>query len=238
MAIELYPAVDILGGKAVRLRQGDFARKTEYDEDPVDAARRWAESGARWLHVVDLDGAKNGEPVNLPVLLRIAGLGVSVQYGGGLRSALDVQAALDAGAERVVLGTAAFLDRGLLDQLVAAHGERVAVGLDVRDGQVAVHGWQERTGESPADAVGRLAGAGVEAIVYTNVDWDGMMVGADLQTAQELIDAAGGARVIYSGGIASLEDLRSLAGLDLHGVIVGKALYESRFTVEEALEVL
>jgi phosphoribosylformimino-5-aminoimidazole carboxamide ribotide isomerase len=238
VAIELYPAVDILGGKAVRLRQGDFARKTEYDEDPVDAARRWAESGARWLHVVDLDGAKNGEPVNLPVLVRIAGLGVSVQYGGGLRSALDVQAALDAGAERVVLGTAAFLDRALLDQLVAAHGERVAVGLDVRDGQVAVHGWQERTGESPADAVGRLAGAGVETIVYTNVDWDGMMLGADLQTARELIEAADGARVIYSGGIASIEDLRSLAGLDLHGVIVGKALYESRFTIEEALAAL
>jgi phosphoribosylformimino-5-aminoimidazole carboxamide ribotide isomerase len=238
VTIELYPAVDILGGKAVRLTRGDFTRKTEYDEDPVDAARRWADAGARWLHVVDLDGAKNGEPVNLPVLVRIAGLGVPVQYGGGLRSAPDAAAALEAGAERVVLGTAAFLDPGLLDELVTTHGECIAVGLDVRDGRVAVHGWQKRTEQSPADAAKRLADAGVQTIVYTNVDRDGTMRGVDVRIARELIDAASDARVIYSGGIGSLEDLRSLAGLDLEGVIVGKALYESRFTVEEALAAL
>jgi phosphoribosylformimino-5-aminoimidazole carboxamide ribotide isomerase len=238
VSIELYPAVDILGGNAVRLRQGDFARKTEYDADPLDAARRWVDAGARRLHVVDLDGARSGEPVNLDALERLAGLGVPVQYGGGLRSAPSVEAALERGASRVVLGTAAFLDPQLLGELVAAHGQRIAVGLDVRDGRVAVHGWQERTEQSPAAAAARLAEADVDTIVYTNVDWDGTMQGADLTAAMELIEAANGAQVIYSGGIGSLEDLRSLAALDLEGVIVGKALYESRFTVEEAMAVL
>jgi phosphoribosylformimino-5-aminoimidazole carboxamide ribotide isomerase len=238
VSIELYPAVDILGGKAVRLQQGDFARKTTYDTDPVEAARRWVVGGARRLHVVDLDGARTGEPVNLDALVRITGLGVPVQYGGGLRSAADAKAALDAGAARVVLGTVAFLNPQLLDELVAAHGEHIAVGLDVREGRVVVHGWQERTEQSPADAASRLSRAGVATIVYTNVDWDGTMRGTDLQVARELIEAANGARVIYSGGIGSLDDLRSLAGLDLDGVIVGKALYESRFTVGEALATL
>jgi phosphoribosylformimino-5-aminoimidazole carboxamide ribotide isomerase len=238
VSIELYPAVDILGGKAVRLQQGDFARKTEYDADPLDAARRWVDAGARRLHVVDLDGARSGEPVNLDALERLAGLGVPVQYGGGLRSAPSVEAALERGASRVVLGTAAFLDPQLLGELVGAHAERIAVGVDVRDGRVAVRGWQERTEQSPAAAAARLAEADVETIVYTNVDWDGTMQGADLTVAGELIEAANGAQVIYSGGIGSLEDLRSLAALDLEGVIVGKALYESRFTVEEALGVL
>jgi phosphoribosylformimino-5-aminoimidazole carboxamide ribotide isomerase len=238
MAIELYPAVDILGGKTVRLTRGDFSQKTTYDEDPLEAARRWVDSGARRLHVVDLDGARSGEPVNLQALIRIAALGAAVQYGGGLRAAVDVQAALDAGASRVVLGTAAFLDPQLLDKLVGEHGEKVAVGLDVREGRVAVRGWQERTEQSPPDAARRLSEAGVKTIVYTKVDWDGTMQGADRDTASELIEAANGANVIYSGGIGSLEDLRALAGLDLHGVIVGKALYESRFTVAEALAAL
>jgi phosphoribosylformimino-5-aminoimidazole carboxamide ribotide isomerase len=236
--MDLYPAVDVLGGKAVRLTQGDYARKKEYAADPLDAARRWIEGGARRLHVVDLDGAKRGEPVNLDALERIAGLGVPVQYGGGLRSAPDVDAALGRGAARVVLGTAAFRDPSLLGEMVAAHGARIAVGLDVKDGRVAIHGWQERTELVPGEAVARVVGAGVRTIVYTKVDWDGMMQGADLPVAREITAAANGARIIYSGGIGSLEDLRGLAGLDLEGVIVGKALYEGRFTVEEALEVL
>lgn len=236
--MDLYPAVDVLGGKAVRLTQGDYERKKEYAADPLEAARRWVEGGARRLHVVDLDGAKRGEPVNLDALERISDLGVPVQYGGGLRSASDVETALARGAGRVVLGTAAFLDPGLLDQMVGAHGDRVAVGLDVKEGRVAIKGWQERTLLAPAEAVGRLVEAGVETIVYTKVDWDGMMQGADLPVAREITVAGNGARIIYSGGIGSLEDLRGLAALDLEGVIVGKALYEGRFTVEEALEVL
>jgi phosphoribosylformimino-5-aminoimidazole carboxamide ribotide isomerase len=237
--MELYPAVDILDGKAVRLTQGDYGRKTEYVADPLDAARRWVEGGARRLHVVDLDGARDGRPVNMAHLGRIADeLRVPVQYGGGLRSKADVDAALDAGASRIVLGTAAFRDEQLLDDAIAAHGERVAVGVDVREGRVAVHGWQERTELEPGAAVEQLVGRGVRTIVYTNVDSDGMLEGADLEAAREIAAAAEGARVIFSGGVGSLDDLRGLTQLDLEGVIVGKALYEERFSVEEALAVL
>jgi phosphoribosylformimino-5-aminoimidazole carboxamide ribotide isomerase len=232
--VELYPAVDILGGKAVRLTQGDYARKTEYAADPLDAGRRWVEAGARWLHVVDLDGARTGEPVNLDALARIAGLGTAVQFGGGLRSEAAVEAALENGATRVVIGTAAFLNPQLLKSLLMAYGDRVAVGLDVRSGRVTVHGWQERTKLSPASAISRLVDHGVKTIIYTKVDWDGMMRGADVVTAQSLVKEARGARIIYSGGIGSLDDLRALASLDLDGVIVGKALYEERFTIEAA----
>lgn len=232
--MELYPAVDILGGKAVRLTQGDYARKTEYAADPLDAGRRWVEAGARWLHVVDLDGARTGEPVNLDALARIAGLGTAVQFGGGLRSEAAVEAALENGATRVVIGTAAFLNPQLLKSLLMAYGDRVAVGLDVRSGRVTVHGWQERTKLSPASAISRLVDHGVKTIIYTKVDWDGMMRGADVVTAQSLVKEARGARIIYSGGIGSLDDLRALASLDLDGVIVGKALYEERFTIEAA----
>ena len=236
---ELYPAVDMLGGKAVRLTQGDYSRKTEYASDPLEAARRWVEAGARRLHVVDLDGAREGQPVNLPQLRRIVEeLGVPVQYGGGLRSAPDVEAALDSGAARIVLGTAAFLQEELLTDVLAEYGERIAVGLDVRSGRVAIRGWQEQVQLSPAAAVEQLVDRGVKTIVYTKIDWDGMMHGADLGVARQLLRAANGARVIYSGGIASLEDIGALGALDLEGVIVGKALYEGRFTVNQALEVL
>jgi len=238
MAIELYPAVDILGGKAVRLQQGDFDRATGYDADPAEAAGRWVDQGARRLHVVDLDGARSGRPVNLDALERIVSLGVPVQYGGGLRSASNVDAAIDRGAARVVLGTAAFDDPALLAQSVQDHADRIAVGLDVKGGRVAVHGWQERTDLTPEVAVARLVEAGVATIVYTNVDSDGMMRGADRDGTAELIRAADRARLIYSGGVGALDDLRSLAGLDLEGVIVGKALYERRFTVAEAMEAL
>jgi phosphoribosylformimino-5-aminoimidazole carboxamide ribotide isomerase len=237
--MELYPAVDVLDGKAVRLTQGDYSRKTEYAADPLEAARGWVAAGARHLHVVDLDGAREGRPVNLAHLERIAGeLSVPVQYGGGLRSAPDVEAALGAGAARTVLGTAAFLDERLLEEMLAEHGDRIAVGLDVKGGRVAIRGWRESAPLSPAAAVEHLVGRDVKTIVYTKVDWDGMMQGADLDVAREIIAAGDGARVIYSGGIGTLDDLRELATLDLEGVIVGKALYERRFTVAEALEAL
>jgi phosphoribosylformimino-5-aminoimidazole carboxamide ribotide isomerase len=235
---DLYPAVDMLGGKAVRLTQGDYSRKTEYESDPLEAARRWVEGGARWLHLVDLDGAREGQPVNLAQLQRIVELGVPVQYGGGLRSAPEVETALSRGAARIVLGTAAFVNERLLTDMLAEHGERIAVGLDVRRGRVAIHGWQQQVELSPTAAVQRLVDRGVRTIIYTKIDWDGMMHGADLEVARDLLQAANGTRLIYSGGIASLEDLRALATLDLEGVIVGKALYEGRFTVGEALEVL
>jgi phosphoribosylformimino-5-aminoimidazole carboxamide ribotide isomerase len=236
--VRLYPAVDILGGSAVRLVKGDFEASTVYDQDPLHAARAWADAGALFLHVVDLDGARRGEPVNLAHLQRItSALEVPVQYGGGLRSAAAVAEALGAGAARVLLGTAALRDEQLLRGAIATHGpERVLVSVDVRGGRAATSGWTERSELSPQDAIERLQGRGVEHFVYTSVERDGMLAGPDLDELQRLAASVRG-RLTYSGGIGTLAHLEALASIDagsLEGVIVGKALYERRFTVAEA----
>jgi phosphoribosylformimino-5-aminoimidazole carboxamide ribotide isomerase len=240
--VKLYPAIDILGGSAVRLVKGDFDAKKVYDEDPLSAARGWVDGGADYLHVVDLDGAKRGEPVNLDRLREIVDeLGVAVQYGGGLRSGQAVDDALAAGAARVILGTAAFTDPELLRRALATHGpERVLVGVDVRGGRVTTHGWTETTGPSADAVLGGLLGMGVRQLVYTNVDRDGMLEGPDVEEVNRMAQSTS-ASLIYSGGIGQLADLEALAALNqpnLDGVIVGKALYEGRFTVAQALGVL
>jgi phosphoribosylformimino-5-aminoimidazole carboxamide ribotide isomerase len=233
----LYPAIDISEGKAVRLVQGDFDAKTVYNADPFEAAKGWVDEGARFLHVVDLDGARTGEPKNLHHLERIAHeLTVPVQYGGGLRSLPAVRDALRAGAERVILGTAAFNDIDFLDDVLGAFRDRIVVSVDTRGGHVSTSGWQETT-QMPAEAViQRLQHRGVRSFVYTNVDKDGMLEGPDLDEVRRIAGVVRG-RFLYSGGIGSLEDLSALAALrqvNLGGVIVGKALYEHRFTVREA----
>jgi phosphoribosylformimino-5-aminoimidazole carboxamide ribotide isomerase len=239
--MRLYPAIDIFDGKAVRLTKGDFDAKTVYDDDPLDAARSWVQQGARHLHVVDLDGAKEGRPQNLHHLERITReLGVPVQYGGGLRDIGAVRDALRAGAQRVILGTAAFRDVDFLDEALASWGERVVVSVDVRGGKVSAAGWQETT-QMPADAaIQRLQDRGVRQFVYTNVDKDGMLEGLDLDEVAWIASIVRG-RFIISGGVGSLADLEGLVKLrqvNLSGVIAGKALYEKRFTVPEALAVL
>jgi phosphoribosylformimino-5-aminoimidazole carboxamide ribotide isomerase len=234
----LYPAIDILGGNAVRLVKGDFDAKKVYDEDPLSAARNWVKEGADHLHVVDLDGAKTGVPVNLENLRRIVDeLGVPVQYGGGLRSRKAVYDALAAGAARVILGTAAFTDPDLLYDALDAHGpERVLVSVDVRGGHVSTAGWTETTALQPEAVLEHLQERGVSELVYTNVDRDGMLEGPDLEEVRRVAQAVRG-RIVYSGGIGKLADLAGLSSLreaSLAGVIVGKALYEERFTVGEA----
>lgn len=235
----LYPAIDMLGGRAVRLVRGDFERSTTYQDDPLDAARDWAQAGAERLHVVDLDGARAGRPVNLEHVRRIASTtSLPIQLGGGLRTLEALDRATDAGAERLVLGTAAFSD--LLQPAVARHGERLCVSVDVRGGRVSTAGWTETTDLSALDAVRRLADAGVQAFIYTDVDRDGMLGGLDLDQIGRVADAAPG-ELLYSGGIGTLADLKALAGLarpNLVGVIVGKALYERRFTIAEATAAL
>jgi phosphoribosylformimino-5-aminoimidazole carboxamide ribotide isomerase len=239
----LYPAIDILDGNAVRLVKGDFDAKKVYDEDPLDAARGWVQAGAEYLHVVDLDGAKSGAPVNLEHLRRIAGeLGVPVQYGGGLRSGQAVGDALAAGAARVILGTAAFTQAGLLEQVLGEHGkDRVLVSVDVRGGHVTTAGWTETTEIATEAVIESLAERGASNLVFTNVDRDGMLEGPDLEEVRRVLQAARDGSVIYSGGIGQLVDLEGLVALgeqSLEGVIVGKALYEHRFTVSEALAAL
>ena len=212
--MNLYPAIDILGGNAVRLIKGDFGSKTVYDDDPLSAARAFTEAGARFLHVVDLDGARSGAPVNLEHLRGIAReLGVPVQYGGGLRSPEAVRDAFAAGAARVILGTAALEHRELLLEVLDAHGpERVVVSVDVRGGRVATAGWTQSSGSTTATVLERLQDSGVREFVYTNVDRDGMLEGPDLQEVDEVAAAVRG-RVVYSGGIAALTDLDGLAAL-------------------------
>jgi phosphoribosylformimino-5-aminoimidazole carboxamide ribotide isomerase len=237
----LLPAIDIRDGRAVRLERGDFDRETVYADDPLEAARSFVEAGAKQLHVVDLDGARAGEPKNLEHLRRITGeLGVPVQYGGGLRSLIAVRDALAAGAERVVLGTAAYSDVEFLDSVLATWAVRVVVAIDVRGGHVSVSGWEKTTQMLPEDVIVRMQGRGVKQFVYTNVDRDGMLEGPDLDEVRRMSDVIRG-RFIYSGGISSLEDLialRELRLVNLAGVISGKALYEGRFDVPDGVEAL
>jgi phosphoribosylformimino-5-aminoimidazole carboxamide ribotide isomerase len=237
----LLPAIDIRGGKAVRLRQGDFDQETVYNEDPLEAARAWADQGARFLHVIDLDGAREGAPANLDHLERITSeLTVPVQYGGGLRDVGAVRAALGAGADRVILGTAAYADVEFLDACIASWPSRILVAIDVRGGRVSVAGWTKATQMRPDDVIERMQRRGVRQFVYTNVDRDGMLEGPDLDEVERIGRIIRG-RFLYSGGIGSLQDFEGLASLrlvNLAGVVSGKALYEGRFTVGEVHELL
>jgi phosphoribosylformimino-5-aminoimidazole carboxamide ribotide isomerase len=237
----LLPAVDILEGKAVRLTQGEFDQRTAYDADPLEAAQRWVYQGARSLHVVDLDGARSGAPVNLEQVRRIISQAeVPVQVGGGLRTIEAVRDAIAAGAGRVLLGTAAYADVDFLDAAIAEFDDRVIVSVDVRDGRVAAAGWTQQT-DIPLEAViEHLNARGVRRFVYSSIDRDGMLAGPDLEGARRVAEAVRGSYT-YSGGVSSLEDLRALVDLrqvNLNGVIVGKALYEDKFTVAEGQAVL
>jgi phosphoribosylformimino-5-aminoimidazole carboxamide ribotide isomerase len=240
-SLPLYPAIDLLGGRCVRLYQGDYARETVYGDDPVSQARAFAEAGAEWIHVVDLDAARTGDPVNRPVVGAIAAaVDVPVQTGGGVRSEADAAALFEAGVARVVLGTAAMERPELVDALAAEH--RVAVGLDVRGREVAIRGWEEGSGHDLFDAARRFEDAGVEAVIVTDISRDGTLEGPDVEGLSALL-AGTSLEVIASGGVGDLDDLRTLAGVSvegrpLAGVIVGRALYEGRFTVEQALDAL
>jgi phosphoribosylformimino-5-aminoimidazole carboxamide ribotide isomerase len=237
----LLPAIDILDGKAVRLAQGSFDERTEYHDDPLEAARRWVAEGARALHVVDLDGARAGAPANLEHVRRIASeVDVPLQVGGGLRRIDAVRDAVSAGASRVILGTAAYEDVDLLDAAVAEFQDRVVVSVDARQGKLAGAGWTEQT-EIPIESVIEgMTLRGVRRFVYSSIERDGMLAGPDLEAARRVAQSVRGS-YIYSGGVSSVEDLRALAQLrqvNLAGVIVGKALYERRFTVGEGQAVL
>ncbi|HET7053294.1 MAG TPA: 1-(5-phosphoribosyl)-5-[(5-phosphoribosylamino)methylideneamino]imidazole-4-carboxamide isomerase [Solirubrobacterales bacterium] len=237
----LYPAIDIRGGQAVRLLQGDYERETAYDADPADAARRWADEGAEYLHVVDLDGAKAGEPRNLAGIERIASaVDCPIQVGGGLRDPQSVRAILDAGADRVVIGTAALRDPEFLAAMIEAHGHRIVVSVDARDGRVALDGWTEAGDVEIVDAVAALAERGVARFLCTAIEVDGTMEGPAIDQLTEIASATT-SQIIASGGVGTLTHLESLAELspaNVEGVIVGRALYERSFTVAQAIEAL
>lgn len=237
----LYPAIDIRGGQAVRLTQGDYERETAYDADPVDAAKRWAGEGAEILHVVDLDGAKAGEPQNLDAVEQIArAVECPIQVGGGLRDPSSVTAVLNTGAERVVIGTAALRDPEFLAVALEAHGDRVVVSVDARDGKVSLSGWTETGDVDVAEAVADLSDRGVTRFLCTAIEVDGTMEGPALGELSR-IAAATKAQIIASGGVGTLAHLESLAreaAPNIEGAIVGRALYERKFTVAEGIVAL
>ncbi len=237
----LYPAIDIRGGQAVRLLQGDYARETAYDADPVDAARRWASEGAEFLHVVDLDGAKAGEPQNLEAIRRIvAAVDCPIQAGGGLRTPDSVAAVLEAGAARVVIGTAALRDPEFLQAAVDAHGEAVVVSVDTRGGKVSLSGWTETSDVDALDVVADLTTRGVCRFLCTAIEVDGTMEGPAIDQLNQIAAATSG-QVIASGGVGDLSHLEQLshnAAPNIEGAIVGRALYEKKFTVAEGIAAL
>jgi phosphoribosylformimino-5-aminoimidazole carboxamide ribotide isomerase len=237
--MELYPAIDLRDGRAVRLYQGDYDRETVYHEDPVAQARAFAAEGARWIHVVDLDAARTGRPVNREVVAEIAcGVDVPVQCGGGIRDEAAAEALMEAGVRRIVLGTAALEQPALVRRLAAL--VPVAVGLDARGREVAVRGWERGSGRDLLDVAREFADEGVEALVVTEIGRDGTLAGPDVEGLAQVLDATA-LPVIASGGVGSLDDLRALAALrssgrQLAGAIVGRALYEGSFTLADALE--
>lgn len=237
MAFVLYPAIDIRGGKAVRLVQGDYNQETVYNENPVDAAKEWEEKGARWIHLVDLDGAKAGQPVNHELIGTIArSVNVPVQIGGGLRTVENVELLLGLGVSRVIIGTAAIEDRPFVEKVLSRYGDQVAIGIDARNGYVATRGWLETSEVKAEELAVQLAQFGAKTFIFTDISRDGMMQGPNVEAIMQLAKVSGQS-VIASGGVSRYEDLERLAACEADGVsgaIIGKALYTGSIDLAEA----
>ena len=237
--MRVIPAVDIKGGKCVRLVEGDRARETVFFENPVDAGRLWMQSGATMIPVVDLDGALTGQPRNLEVLDKILALGTPVEFGGGVRDLGKIQKLVEMGVARVVIGTAAFDNPSFMEEAAAKFGERVVLSLDLKDGTIKVDGWTRFIEAAPIELARRAEQAGIRRIIFTNVARDGTMSGPDLKSA-ELLASALAIPLTVSGGISSLDDVRSvkkLSPLGIDEIIVGRALYDGAFSYEDAAKV-
>lgn len=235
----IYPAIDIKNGRAVRLLQGKADQETVYANEPAEVAERFRQAGSEWVHVVDLDGAFDGIPRNREQISKITESGMKVQLGGGQRSMEIVKQTLDLGVSRVVVGTRAAESESFIAELVQEFGDKIAVGIDAKDGKVAVKGWVDTTGLDALEFARRMDAIGVATIIYTDIGTDGMLTGPNL-VAQEAMAEAVDAHVIASGGVSELSDVQALAEIEkrrpnLDGVIVGKAIYEKRVTVEELL---
>ena len=235
--MELFPAIDLIGGKAVRLVKGDYAQMTVYSDSPADVAASFEKSGAKFLHLVDLEGARDGSQTNLPTIREIIEkTGLFVEVGGGIRTLETVERYIGVGADRVIIGTAAVTDPEFLEAAVAKHGERIAVGVDIKDGYVAIKGWTEKSELSCFDFCQRLAELGVKTIICTDISKDGLLAGTNLELYREL-SARFNMDITASGGVSSLDDVRKLAEMNMYGAILGKALYTGNIKLEEALAV-
>jgi phosphoribosylformimino-5-aminoimidazole carboxamide ribotide isomerase len=233
----VYPAIDIRGGRAVRLVQGDYEAETRFDSDPADAARRWASAGAAWIHVVDLDAAKTGTRGNADAIDAIrASVTVPIQLGGGIRSDEDIRQARARGVDRVILGSIAISNPEVVTAAVKEYGDAVAVGLDARNGKLAANGWLDQSDVDAVEAARRFAADGVRTFIYTDIHRDGTFTGPNLEALRELIESVD-ADVIASGGIGTLDDVRAVRDIGAHGVIIGSALYHGKFDLTDALAI-
>ncbi len=233
--IEIIPAIDIIGGECVRLTQGDYGQKTVYYKNPADVAVRYEETGLRRIHLVDLDGAKASRPENLRVLEEVARrTRLDIQYGGGIKSAGSLKAVLEAGANRAICGSIAITEPELLEEWLSQFGpEHIILGADIKDGKVATHGWLQSSALTAAELIGRFSTAGLTQAICTDISKDGMLQGPAFELYRELQEEFPGVDVTVSGGISSMEDIVRLDAMGLRSVIVGKALYESKITLNE-----
>ncbi|PEB52712.1 1-(5-phosphoribosyl)-5-[(5-phosphoribosylamino)methylideneamino]imidazole-4-carboxamide isomerase [Bacillus pseudomycoides] len=235
--MEIFPAIDLKEGRCVRLYQGEFNKETVMNENPVDQAARFEKLGARMLHIVDLDGAIAGQSVNLSVIADICKtVRIPVQVGGGVRSLLAVEMLLSVGVEKVILGTAALYDRSFLEEAVHLYRENIIVGIDAKNGYVATRGWLDVSEISYIELAKQMESVGVQTIIFTDISKDGTLLGPNFEQLQ-LLQEAVSLRIVASGGVSSLQDVKKLNDMNVYGVIIGKALYEKAIDLEEALQV-
>jgi phosphoribosylformimino-5-aminoimidazole carboxamide ribotide isomerase len=234
----IYPAIDLRGGRCVRLVEGDFTRETIFDADPVAAAERWADEGAEWLHVVDLDGAVVGEPVNHEAIRRIRqSVSIPIQLGGGLRLDEHIAAAFDHGIDRVILGTVAIRSPELVSAAIERWSDKVAVGLDARDGRLAADGWLDQTDALAIDVAKALREVGVQHFIFTDISRDGTLKGPNLPALSAMVEAVPEANVIASGGVGEPEDVHAAKATGAAGIIIGRALYDGRVDLADAIAI-
>jgi phosphoribosylformimino-5-aminoimidazole carboxamide ribotide isomerase len=237
MSLTIYPAIDMRGGNCVRLLQGDYEQETVYGNSPFDMAQGFAADGSEWIHMVDLDGAKDGKRVNDRFVIEAAQkLNVNIQIGGGIRSEEDILHYLENGIDRVIIGSIAVSNPEFAIKMIKKYGAKIAVGIDAKNGYVATHGWLDTSKVKAIDLGKRFADAGAETFIFTDIATDGTLAGPNIAAVCEMAEVTG-KNVIASGGVSSLADLEAIASNGIGGAIVGKALYENRFTLKEALEV-
>ncbi len=234
--MQIYPAVDVLGGKAVRLLQGDYSKSTVFNENPAEAAKKFVECGASNLHIVDLDGARYGRSYVIDIIKDIKSeFDVFLQTGGGVRTLEDIARRVEAGADRIIIGTAAVKNPGLVAHAVKEFGDKIAVGIDAKDGKAAVSGWKEVSEVTAAELALNMKEIGVKTIIYTDISKDGMMSGPNIESTYDLICKTG-LNVIASGGVSALRDIEKINGINAYGVIIGKALYNGSLDLKRVID--
>ncbi len=234
--MQIYPAIDIIDGKAVRLSQGKFDNVTVFNDDPLSAASDWVKAGADYIHVVDLDGARYGKSFITDIIKDIkAEYNVNIQTGGGVRSIRDIEDRINAGASRVIIGTAAVKNPELVKEAVKLYGEKIAVGIDAKNGMVAISGWEEISSVKAADLCYEMKKYGVSTVIYTDISKDGMMSGPNIHFTKELIDKTG-MDIIASGGVSHMRDIENVKNINASGIIIGKALYNGALDLKEIIE--